>query len=147
MGSHKYPHYFKQCPYDEVDVYRVIDLFGITDPCVQHAIKKLFAAGKRGAKNADKDVQEAIDSLLRYQEMRMEESGLHDKLIDAIKRKQESRELALRSLAEKQVETTHPDIKSDAEVISSGYHDGSYIPEPIPTNQQTLSDVMNFSPD
>jgi hypothetical protein len=54
-------------------------MFGVTDPCLQHAIKKLLVAGQRGAKatagwSVEKDVREAIDSLSRFQEMRREEA-------------------------------------------------------------------------
>lgn len=55
-----------------VDVYRVLSLFGVTDPCLQHAVKKLLVAGGRGAKDISQDVQEAIDTLQRWQEMRIE---------------------------------------------------------------------------
>lgn len=57
-----------------VDVYRVLALFGVTDPCIQHAVKKLLVAGGRGAKDISQDVQEAIDTLQRWQEMRAEDS-------------------------------------------------------------------------
>lgn len=56
-----------------VDVYRVLALFGVTDPCLQHAVKKLLVAGGRGAKDISQDVQEAIDTLQRWQEMRAED--------------------------------------------------------------------------
>ena len=69
----KHPHYFKPCPYSHIDVYRVLTMFGVTDPCIQHAIKKLLVAGGRGSKDTGKDVQEAIDSLLRWQDMRHED--------------------------------------------------------------------------
>jgi len=71
----KHAHYFKPTPYEAVDVYRVLSLFAVTDPCLQHAIKKLLVAGGRGHKDAAKDVQEAIDALERWQEMRKEESA------------------------------------------------------------------------
>lgn len=70
----EFSHYHKPCPYDMVDVYRVLQLFDVTDPALQHAIKKLLVAGGRGAKNARKDVDEAIVALQRYQEMRDEEA-------------------------------------------------------------------------
>ena len=57
-----------------VDVYRVLALFGVTDPCLQHAVKKLLVAGGRGAKDISQDVQEAIDTLQRWQEMRREDA-------------------------------------------------------------------------
>ncbi len=74
----KHPHYFKPVAgLTHVDVYRVLSLFGVTDPCIQHAIKKLLVAGGRGAgKDISTDVQEAIDSLARWQEMRAEESPM-----------------------------------------------------------------------
>lgn len=70
----KHPHYHKNVAHlSHIDVYRVLERFGVTDPSLQHAIKKLLVAGGRGAKDLDKDVQEAIDSLLRFQEMRLED--------------------------------------------------------------------------
>ncbi len=68
-------HYVKLCPYDTVDVYRVLLLFGVTDPCIQHAVKKLLAAGKRGVKSEAQDVREAREALERWEEMRAEETG------------------------------------------------------------------------
>lgn len=69
-------HYFKPCPFAEVDVYRVLALFAVTDPCLQHAVKKLLVAGGRGAgKDISQDVKEAVDTLARWQEMRAEEVG------------------------------------------------------------------------
>jgi hypothetical protein len=65
-----YNHYFKKTVHlDAVDVYRVLELFEVTDPCLQHAIKKLLCAGGRGAKDMEQDVQEAMDTLERYQDM------------------------------------------------------------------------------
>ena len=61
-----------------VDVYRVLALFGVTDPCLQHAVKKLLVAGGRGAKDISQDVQEAIDTLQRWQEMRLEDERMNN---------------------------------------------------------------------
>ncbi len=67
-------HYFKDVQtLKSVDVYRVLVLFGVTNPCLQHAINKLLCAGQRGAKGQKQDVQEAIASLLRYLEMQTED--------------------------------------------------------------------------
>lgn len=72
----KHSHYHKPCPFDTIDVYRVFLLFNITDPCIQHAMKKLFVAGGRGGgKDITKDIQESIDSLVRWQAMRAEEAA------------------------------------------------------------------------
>jgi hypothetical protein len=74
----RYNHYFKDVRHiDGIDVYRVLELFNVTDPCLQHAVKKLLCAGKRGAKDEEQDVQEAMDTLERYQDMKVEED-LHD---------------------------------------------------------------------
>jgi len=72
----KYPHYFKSVSHLEtVDVYRVLTLFKVNDPCIQHSIKKLLCAGDRGDKSMIKDITEARDSLNRHLEM-LNEDGL-----------------------------------------------------------------------
>ena len=71
----KHSHYFKDVSrLQTVDVYRVLSLFGVADQALGHAIKKLLVAGGRGVKEIDRDVQEAIDTLMRWQEMRAEDS-------------------------------------------------------------------------
>ena len=69
-------HYFKQCPYDTLDVYRVISIFGVTDPCIQHALKKLLCSGVRGYKDQEKDIQDVIDTLERWKQMRNEDAEI-----------------------------------------------------------------------
>ena len=72
----KHGHYFKNVKgLDMIDVYRVLELFGVTDQALGHAIKKLLVAGGRGHKDIDKDIQEAIDTLHRWQEMRVEDGA------------------------------------------------------------------------
>lgn len=72
----EYPHYFKALPpgCTHVDVYRVLDLFGVVDPPIQHAVKKLLCAGERGSKTMPQDIAEAIATLQRWQQMRLEEA-------------------------------------------------------------------------
>lgn len=74
----KHSHYYKDVIHLEtIDVYRVLKLFNVTDPCLQHAVKKLLVAGGRGAgKGINRDVQEAIDTLKRFQEMDDEDCPL-----------------------------------------------------------------------
>jgi len=76
MDKRTHGHYFKDVSnLETIDVYRVLELFNVANPCVQHAVKKLLVAGGRGAgKDMGKDIQEAIDSLQRWQGMRSEES-------------------------------------------------------------------------
>jgi len=73
----KHNHYFKSVKgLDEVDVYRVLELFEVTDQAIGHAVKKLLVAGGRGAGKAlSQDVKEAVDTLQRWQEMRSEDAS------------------------------------------------------------------------
>jgi len=72
--SEQYPHYFKDVNHlKTIDVYRVLQLFEVTNPCVQHAIKKLLVTGKRGTKDFEKDLKEAIISLQRAVEILKED--------------------------------------------------------------------------
>ena len=68
-------HYFKDVTHlKTIDVYRVLDLFNVSNPCVQHAVKKLLCSGQRGVKDTRQDVQEAITSLVRCLEMQTEDA-------------------------------------------------------------------------
>lgn len=71
MTDRKHSHYFKPCPYDDLDPYAVLEVFEVTDQMIGHAIKKLLLPGKRGGgKETEKDIDEAIDTLLRRREMK-----------------------------------------------------------------------------
>ena len=72
--TRKHGHYHKDVSnLQSVDIYRVLSLFEVVDPCIQHAAKKLLVAGGRGAgKDITQDIQEAIDSLERWKEMQSE---------------------------------------------------------------------------
>lgn len=52
-----------------IDVYRVLELFNVTDPCLQHAAKKILCAGNRDGKSQEQDIREAIDTLNRKLQM------------------------------------------------------------------------------
>lgn len=63
-------HYFRDVEFlDEIDVYRVLDLFGVTDQASGHAIKKLLLPGERGNKSREQDIREAHATLSRRLEM------------------------------------------------------------------------------
>jgi hypothetical protein len=80
MQTIEHKHYKKSVAHlSTVDVYRVLQLFEVGHPALQHAIKKLLCAGGRGAKNAEQDVKEAIDSLNRWNQMRVEDAELKRK--------------------------------------------------------------------
>jgi hypothetical protein len=53
----------------KVDVYDVLNAFNITCPATAHAIKKLLAAGERGHKDKQTDLDEAIQSIQRAKEL------------------------------------------------------------------------------
>lgn len=86
LSERKHSHYFKKCPYDAIDVYRVLSLFGVTDPAIAHAVKKLLVAGGRGAgKTRFEDIQEAIDTLERWKEMSLEDVNAGLELLEITK--------------------------------------------------------------
>ena len=72
----QYDHYKKNVSHlKTIDVYRVLDLYGVTQPAIQHAVKKLLCAGQRGAKNYERDLREAIDSIERALQMAVEDGN------------------------------------------------------------------------
>jgi len=72
--SSQHSHYKKDASHlKTIDVYRVLTLFDVTDPCQQHAVKKILCAGIRGDKSRAQDMREAIDSLNRSLEMMQED--------------------------------------------------------------------------
>jgi hypothetical protein len=69
-GDASHAHYYKDVSHlQKVDVYRVLELYNVTNPCIQHAVKKLLCAGGRGAKGTERDLIEAIDSITRALDM------------------------------------------------------------------------------
>ena len=73
----KHNHYFKNVAHlEELDVYRLIDLYAITDPCIQHMLKKCLVVGGRGSKDALRDVQDIIDTAERWKQMQQENALL-----------------------------------------------------------------------
>lgn len=48
---------------DVIDVYKIADLYGITDNRQFHALKKILCAGTRGAKGKRQDMEEAKQSI------------------------------------------------------------------------------------
>ena len=96
-------HYFKPCPYDTLDVYRVISIFGVSDPCIQHALKKLLCSGVRGYKDQSKDIQDVIDTLERWKKMREEDAEITSSEVVSPKVSLESTDI------DSPVETWYPD--------------------------------------
>jgi hypothetical protein len=75
--SEKYPKYHKSVAgLDSIDVYRVHDLFNVTEPAIHHASKKLLMAGDRtGEKSMEDDIREARDTLTRWLDMKAEDGS------------------------------------------------------------------------
>lgn len=52
-----------------VDVYDVLMAWNVTNPALQHLIKKALQAGERGHKSREQDLQDIIDSAIRAKEL------------------------------------------------------------------------------
>jgi len=57
--------YQRLVPSTTIDVYDVLTAWNVTNPAIQHAIKKLLQPGQRGHKTKAEDLQEALVSLQR----------------------------------------------------------------------------------
>ena len=84
-------HYYKDISqFTELDVYLLCKLYNIKDEsgCLHHAIKKLLVLGERGHKDRKTDLQNAIDTLVRLQEI--------EDMFDEIDRKKERHDKVVR---------------------------------------------------
>lgn len=61
--------YDRPCKGTTVDVYDVLRAFEVTDPALQHLIKKALCAGLRGHKNRSEDLKDILDSAKRAIEL------------------------------------------------------------------------------
>ena len=61
--------YTKQIHGVSVDVYDVLMAWGVTNPALQHLIKKALQCGQRGHKDKQQDLQDIIDSAIRAKEL------------------------------------------------------------------------------
>ena len=52
-----------------VDVYDVLAAWDVSNPALQHLIKKALQAGNRGHKDLETDMQDIIDSAIRAKEL------------------------------------------------------------------------------
>lgn len=65
--------YNRVCKGVVVDVYDVLKAFQVTDPALQHLIKKALCAGLRGMKDRKQDIQEVLESAKRAVALNEEE--------------------------------------------------------------------------
>lgn len=66
-ADNKYLHEIK--PGVFVDVYDVLMAWTVTNPALQHLIKKALQAGERGHKSREQDLQDIIYSAIRAKEL------------------------------------------------------------------------------
>lgn len=64
--------YNRSCNGTTIDVYDVLQAFEVTNPALQHLIKKALCAGLRGHKDRQQDLQDIIDSAHRAIELEKE---------------------------------------------------------------------------
>lgn len=63
-------HYFKDVSdIDTIDVYEVLKRFNVTDPCLQHLIKKALCVGNRGHKDLETDLRDILKTAKRALEI------------------------------------------------------------------------------
>lgn len=67
--------YNRQCKGVTIDVYDVLKAFEVTDPALQHLIKKAPCAGLRGHKNKEQDLIDILDSANRALELYHDDNG------------------------------------------------------------------------
>lgn len=67
--------YIRQCKGATIDVYDVLKAFEVTDPALQHLIKKALCAGLRGHKNKEQDLIDILDSAKRALELYHDDNG------------------------------------------------------------------------
>ena len=67
------PHYNYFYKGIKLDPYRILKIYDITNPAQSHAIKKLLRAGE-AHKDLKADINETIDTLIRWKEMIEEDS-------------------------------------------------------------------------
>lgn len=61
--------YNRPCKGVTIDVYDVLQAFEVTNPALQHLIKKALCAGLRGHKNREQDLNEILESAKRAIEL------------------------------------------------------------------------------
>lgn len=73
-------HYYKDVSHlQSIDIYRICKLYDVTDPCIQHAIKKLLCSGIRnGGKDQKQDILEVIETLNRWLKMLEEDNNANN---------------------------------------------------------------------
>ena len=61
-----------------VDVYDVLNAWKVTDPCLQHALKKMMMTGNRGHKDERQDLVDIVHSAKRALETHDQKNAAHE---------------------------------------------------------------------
>ncbi len=64
--------YQRECKGVTIDVYDVLVAFNVTNPALQHLVKKALCAGLRGYKDKAQDMAEILESAQRAVELEQE---------------------------------------------------------------------------
>lgn len=67
--AEKYDKYNRPCKGVTIDVYDVLVAFNVTNPALQHLIKKALAVGQRGHKDKNEDLNDILASAKRAIEL------------------------------------------------------------------------------
>lgn len=67
--AEKYDKYNRPCKGVTIDVYDVLVAFNVTNPALQHLIKKALAVGERGHKDKNEDLNDILASAKRAIEL------------------------------------------------------------------------------
>lgn len=71
----KHSHYKKDVSHlNVIDPYRIADLYNL-HPCADHIMKKSLCAGNRGHKDTLRDIQDIIDTAVRWKQMIEEDNS------------------------------------------------------------------------
>lgn len=69
-SNREHGHYYKDVSgLNIIDPYMVLKLFNVTDPCLQHIVKKALVAGGRGHKDLERDLKDIHDTAKRALEI------------------------------------------------------------------------------
>lgn len=69
-SNREHGHYYKDVSgLNIIDPYMVLKLFNVTDPCLQHIVKKALVSGGRGYKDFERDLKDIHDTSKRALEI------------------------------------------------------------------------------
>jgi hypothetical protein len=76
--------YNRECKGVTIDVYDVLLAFNVTNPALQHLVKKALCAGLRGHKDKEQDLHEILESAKRAVELETIDMEKHQQAKDAL---------------------------------------------------------------